>query len=300
MSPETESDAIMGRSKRHLSTARPGVTRGGRPRRYDRVATSTAERRDGPEAGVSPSVHHDTASRSGPCSLFVDRRWRASCSRGWSAVVQPVRRDYVRWSAVHDHRRGKRRRTCRAAEPQSAAYVADLRHAEDMVVPPPGVRSGRDQAHHRRAFIRAVPCLAQPLPYLAAVWWVAPADTLPRLPQPVDLRRIEPLALGVAGGGADIQGEAELGIESGVERVRGLPLVRRVLKVSGHPRAAPVGALSVGVRVVDAASRNRSCPRCFVTMPTLRNIRSRHSESLRPVVLRRHAPARLSSIDAEG
>ena len=124
-------------------------------------------------------------------------------------------------------------------------------------MPPARIGAGRDQADDGCPLPCALMGLAQPVAKHKAVGRVAPAHAFPALPERIDARRKEPLALGVVRECGHVEREMKLGIERG-EQIRGrLPFIGAVPEGDrlALAFALPVGGLFLGVREVDFGAR---------------------------------------------
>lgn len=126
---------------------------------------------------------------------------------------------------VKDHyRRREWRGIGAAAELQTPAHETHLGGLHDVLVPPAGIRTRRQQHdHHRVAVAALLAGFLHPLADLAAIGGIAPARARPILSQAVYLRGEIGGTLGGFGGGAHVEMEVELLVQAVEEVLRGLP-----------------------------------------------------------------------------
>ncbi len=104
-------------------------------------------------------------------------------------------------------------------------------------MPPRGVRPSRYQRHHQPPFLRGGVCLGNPPRDDLAIRRVHPGPVTP----PILLKSIlepgvEPAALGIGGGGTNIDGEFEFGMQRIEEELRRWPFVGGARKMDRETR----------------------------------------------------------------
>ncbi len=148
-----------------------------------------------------------------------------------------------------------------------------------VVVPPAGINSGRQQAHHRcAALFGASVCLFNPCGNLSTIWRVHPAHPTPVLCQSVIIRRKESIALGIFWQGAHVLFKPKNTVQAVKEILRRCPHIslarkhqffihrvsfknppnsslQRTLRAAEFRRYAPSGTATVLAAVSLAGSR---------------------------------------------